>query len=226
MSKKDKRSFNGLGEVLAALFGAGAAGSARMIPVIINDGESLEDAVARTEAEHRAECAGCAAAYAEREAETKADAESLVAKAKAAASAEMAHKSMAGGVAAIVVGQHHIATRFVIQVPEGSSVTVGTELFTNPGVSPGAQPGNQTDGVGANPVKGTAYPRKHIGFMLRSFIKGETKYVAGSFETDRERAERKLALFNTIVPVDQLNEMAQLLGKDKVTLELVPVYAD
>jgi hypothetical protein len=84
--------------------------------------------------------------------------------------------------------------------------------------------GAQTEGIGHDPFHPPV--RKPVGYMLRTTMKGETKYIAGSFDTDRERAERKLAMFNQIMPVEQLNEVAEMLGKEKIVLEIASVYAD
>lgn len=84
-----------------------------------------------------------------------------------------------------------------------------------------AVPGAQTDGVGANPA------RKHIGYMVATFIGGSSvRYIGGSFNTEREPIEERLAEFRAMLPIDQLNAVASQLGAPLIEVKIVPVYAD
>jgi multidrug efflux pump subunit AcrA (membrane-fusion protein) len=208
--------------LLAALTGADVK-TVRFLNITPKEGQSIEDAVAEAEAEHRKTCEGCAAAYAEAEQEaldraSKAKSSGIVEAMEARKQAEGAtagERIPAAGAAAVVVGRVSLllgatestADKFIIQVPPGSSVTVGTDLF-------------DTQAAAEEPK------RTPIGWMAFAMKGDKMTPILQSFSTDRSVVEKQLAQFDALPEMVMMQRLAKFIGHSSIGAEIRPVFGE
>lgn len=193
--------------LLSALMSISA--DATMLKVEPREGESLEDAIARTEAEHRAECAECRAEHEARQAQAS------------NGEAKTASQDMAKGTDPSLVGE----MREKLYAKHKDELNLLDKKHAEERAQLSKNLGADTRQASASSAFSAPYgeqpKRNPLGYMAFAMNGDKMEPISGSFDADREHVEKKLAEFNNAPSIKLLIAVGIM-----TPAEVRPVFAD